>query len=54
MVFSDKTSLEESYQASKEVNVELMRYFKEPQLIAFRAAILLAFVEPHLRGEILM
>ena len=49
-IFSEKTCIEESYQASKEVNVEMMRYFREDQLIVFRAAILLAFVGPYLRG----
>ena len=32
----------------------MMRYFKETQLIVFRASILLAFVGPHLRGAVLI
>ena len=34
----------------KEVNTELLRYFHEPQLLVFRAAILWAYISPYLRG----
>ena len=47
---SEKTSITESAQASKEVNQAMLKYFKEPQLLVFRAATLLAFLGPHLRG----
>ena len=34
----------------REVNTELLRYFHEPQLLVFRAAILWAYLSPYLRG----
>ena len=34
----------------REVNTELLRYFHEPQLLVFRAAILWAYISPYLRG----
>lgn len=49
---SEDITLAESYQASKEVNMAMMRYFRQEQLLVFRSAILLAFVGPHLRGEV--
>ena len=46
----EETNLEQSYQASREVNVKMQQYYNENQLIVFRAAILLVFIGPHLRG----
>ena len=51
---SEKTGLQESKKAMREVNEEMMRYFTRPQLLVFRSAILLAFVGPHLRGKLVI
>ena len=34
----------------KEINVKFMEYFDQRQLLVFRAAILYAFISPHLTG----
>ena len=49
--FSEDTQLLDSSIAQKEVNVEMLRYFDPCQLLVSRAATLLAFISPHLRGE---
>ena len=50
--FSPDISLVDSSLAMREVNTELKRYFHEPQLLVFRAAILWAFISPYLRGSV--
>ena len=43
--------MEQSSQAMSQVNVTLLDYFDERQLVVFRAAILFAFISPYLRGK---
>ena len=50
-IFSEYTKLYDSAAAQKCVNLEMLRYFDPCQLLVSRAATLLAFISPFLRGE---
>ena len=50
-IFSEYTKLYDSAAAQKSVNLEMLRYFDPCQLLVSRAATLLAFISPFLRGE---
>ena len=48
---SEYTKLFDSAAAQKSVNLEMLRYFDPCKLLVPRAATLLAFISPYLRGE---